>query len=59
MSCRSGRQSEAVGFYKQALEMDSSNAEAWTALGAAHANLNDLTRAVSCFHKALGEDPEL
>ena len=41
--------------YNQALEMDARNAEAWTALGAAHANLGSLPKAVSCFQKALGE----
>ena len=37
--------------------MDSGNAEAWTALGAAHANLGSLSKAISCFQKALGEQP--
>lgn len=53
--CRSGKQDEAVRCYNQALEQDAKNAEAWTALGAAHANLGNLSKAVSCFQRALGK----
>ncbi|KAK9841247.1 hypothetical protein WJX74_002539 [Apatococcus lobatus] len=54
---RSGKQDQAVRCYNQALEQDSKNAEAWTALGAAHANLGNLSKAVSCFQRALGLVP--
>ena len=51
---KAGEYDAAQACYKQALDLDRRNSDAWVAAGAAHANRGEFPQAVSHFRTALG-----
>ncbi len=51
---KAGEYDTAQQCYRQALDLDRRNSDAWVAAGAAHANRGEFPQAVSHFRTALG-----
>jgi cytochrome c-type biogenesis protein CcmH/NrfG len=52
-----GRPHEAVAAFESALSREPGHADAWRQLGEAHAELENDPAAISCFKRAVAEDP--
>lgn len=55
---KNGSYEDAHASYRQALELDRKNVDAWVARGAAHANKHLFDKAIVDFQTALGIDPD-